>query len=233
METRSATDRAAPAPAPRLRRLGRQPYGPVFEAMRAYTEARDEGSADELWLVEHEPVFTLGLNGRPEHLLAPGEIPVQQVDRGGQVTYHGPGQIVLYTLLDLRRLGLGVRALVSALERSVIRLLADYGIEAVARPDAPGVYVAGRKIAALGLRVRRGRCYHGLSLNHDMDLSPFARINPCGHAGLEVTSLARLGVGATQEEISRALCGHLCDELGYTGCPETLPAIEPLPRTTT
>jgi len=227
--TRSATEVALPA-APRLRRLGRQSYVPVFEAMRAYTEGRDAGSADELWLVEHDPVFTLGLNGRPEHLLSPGDIPVEQVDRGGQVTYHGPGQIVLYTLLDLRRLGIGVRALVSALESSVIRLLAERGIAAEARADAPGVYVEGRKIAALGLRVRRGCCYHGLSLNHDMDLAPFSRINPCGFEGLEVTSLARLGIRATGAEISLALCGHLCDELGYTGGPETLPAVEPLPR---
>ena len=177
-----------------FRRLGRCEYQPVFDAMRAFTDARAVDTLDELWWVEHPPVFTQGLAGKAEHLLAVGDIPVVQVDRGGQVTYHGPGQVVVYCLLDVRRLGLGVRALVTALERSVIDLLAVHGVAAAARPDAPGVYVEGAKVASLGLRIRRGRSYHGLSLNVAMDLEPFARINPCGHPGLRVTQLGDLGV---------------------------------------
>jgi len=175
-----------------LRRLGQVPYEPTFRAMQDYTETRDPHSADQLWLLQHPRVFTQGIAGRSEHVLAPGDIPVVQVDRGGQVTYHGPGQWVLYLLLDLRRRGMGVRNLVDLIEQGVVELLARYGIEAYPRPDAPGVYVDGRKIASLGLRVRRGCSYHGLALNVDMELEPFDRINPCGHAGLEVTSMARL-----------------------------------------
>jgi lipoyl(octanoyl) transferase len=174
------------------RELGLVEYAPTLEAMRAFTDSRDRGSPDELWLLQHPPVFTQGQAGRPEHLLAPGDIPVIQVDRGGQVTYHGPGQVVIYLLLDLKRRNLGVRALVDLIEQSLVQLLAGYGIESAARPDAPGVYVAGEKIASLGLRVRRGCSYHGLALNVDMDLEPFRRINPCGHEGLRVTSMASL-----------------------------------------
>ncbi|MEJ2531079.1 MAG: lipoyl(octanoyl) transferase LipB [Halioglobus sp.] len=174
------------------RELGLVEYAPTLEAMRAYTDSRDRESPDELWLLQHPRVFTQGQAGRAEHLLAPGDIPVIQVDRGGQVTYHGPGQVVIYLLLDLKRRGLGVRALVDLIEQSLVRLLADYDIESLPRPDAPGVYVAGEKIASLGLRVRRGCSYHGLALNVDMDLEPFQRINPCGHQGLRVTSMASL-----------------------------------------
>jgi len=182
-----------------VRKLGLVEYAAVLEAMRGFTDARDAGSPDELWLLQHPPVFTQGQAGRAEHLLAPGAIPVIQVDRGGQVTYHGPGQWVVYLLLDLRRRGLGVRALVDIIEQSIVKLLAEFGIAGAARQDAPGVYVDGEKIASLGLRVRRGCTYHGLSLNVDMDLEPFRRINPCGHQGLQVTSMARLLPGADLE----------------------------------
>ncbi len=161
--------------------------------MHTLTDTRDEHTQDELWLLEHDPVFTQGQAGKPEHVLLSGEdIPIVQTDRGGQVTYHGPGQLVAYPLLDLKRRKLGVRELVTALEQSVVALLADYGIDAAARPDAPGVYVEGRKIASLGLRVRRGRSFHGVAINYDMDLSPFQRINPCGYSGLEMTQLRDL-----------------------------------------
>jgi lipoyl(octanoyl) transferase len=174
------------------RELGLVDYQSALDAMRSFTDSRTADSADELWLLQHPPVFTQGQAGRSEHLLAPGDIPVIQVDRGGQVTYHGPGQWVLYLLVDLRRRQLGVRDLVSLMERSVVRLLAGYDVAAYAEPRAPGVYVNGEKIASLGLRVRRGCSYHGLALNVDMDLQPFARINPCGYAGLQVTSMANL-----------------------------------------
>jgi len=196
-----------------LRNLGFADYEPVWRRMQAFTDARDEATPDELWLVEHPPVFTLGLNGRREHVLDPGPIPVIPVDRGGQVTYHGPGQAVLYVLVDLRRRGLGVRALVTLLEQTVIAFLADHGIRAEARPDAPGVYVDGAKIAALGLRVRRGASYHGLSLNVDPDLSAFGRINPCGYEGLATTSLKRLGVQIDVETAGRAVADKLMHTL--------------------
>jgi lipoyl(octanoyl) transferase len=183
------------------RELGLVEYAPTLEAMRAFTDSRDRESPDELWLLQHPPVFTQGQAGRSEHLLAPGDIPVIQVDRGGQVTYHGPGQAVIYLLLDLRRRALGVRALVDLIEQSLVQLLAGYDIESQPRPDAPGVYVAGEKIASLGLRVRRGCSYHGLALNVDMDLEPFRRINPCGHQGLRVTSMANLLPAAPEVEI--------------------------------
>lgn len=192
-----------------VRDFGRQEYEPVWRAMQAYTERRDADTPDELWCVEHPGVYTVGLNGKREHLLAPGAIPVVHVDRGGQVTYHGPGQLVLYPLLDLRRLKLGVRELVSGLEQAVIALLADYGIVAVGRRDAPGVYVDGAKIAALGLRVRRGCCYHGLSLNVAMDLEPFARINPCGYAGLQVTQLSALAPAAELAAVKQELSAQV------------------------
>lgn len=198
-----------------LRRLGQRDYLSVFEAMKAFTEQRHPDCADELWLVEHPPVFTQGLNGRAEHLIATGDIPVIQVDRGGQVTYHGPGQLVVYLLVDLRRAGFGVRTLVTALEQAVVALLADFGVVAAARPDAPGVYVAGEKVAALGLRIRRGCSYHGLSLNVAMDLSPFDRINPCGYPGLGVTHLRALGIEATEQHIAERLLLQLTRRLGH------------------
>ncbi len=198
-----------------FRRLGRRAYAPVFDAMRAFTETRDADTLDELWLVEHPPVFTQGLAGKAKHLLAPGDIPVIQVDRGGQVTYHGPGQVVVYCLLDVRRLGLSVRGLVTALEQAVIDLLAAYGIIAQARPDAPGVYVNGAKVASLGLRIRQGRSYHGLSLNVDMDLEPFTRINPCGYPGLQVTQLRDLGVLLTPDAVAEELLPVLGRQFGY------------------
>ena len=173
-----------------VRWLGRVPYEPTWRAMQQFTEARDAATPDELWLLEHEPVFTLGMNADPAHVLGAGEIPVIRIDRGGQVTYHGPGQLVVYPLIDLRRAQLGVRDLVTALEGAVIELAARHGIRAECRARAPGVYVAGAKLASVGLRVRRGGSYHGLALNVDMDLAPFARINPCGYAGLEMTLLA-------------------------------------------
>lgn len=174
------------------RRLGMQPYRPVVDAMRACTEARDDGSADEIWLLEHPPVYTLGRAARESHVLAPGDIPLLRTDRGGQVSYHGPGQLVIYLLIDLQRRGLGVRRFVHDIEEAMIALLARCGIVAARREGAPGVYVEGRKIGALGLRVRRGCSYHGLSLNVDMDLAPFSRIDPCGYPGLEVTQIADL-----------------------------------------
>jgi len=175
-----------------LRELGLVDYAATLESMRQFTDTRDANSPDELWLLQHPGVYTQGQAGKAEHVLCPGDIPVIQVDRGGQVTYHGPGQWVIYLMVDLRRHQLGVRDLVDLIEHSLVQLLADYGIDSAARPDAPGVYVAAAKIAALGLRVRRGCSYHGLSLNVDMDLEPFGRINPCGYEGLQVTSMASL-----------------------------------------
>ncbi|MDO3383542.1 lipoyl(octanoyl) transferase LipB [Gilvimarinus algae] len=172
--------------------LGRRDYESVWRAMSDYTSQRGEDDEDQLWLVEHPPVFTQGQAGKGEHLLMLGDIPLVQSDRGGQVTYHGPGQLVAYLMLDLRRCKIGVRDLVNLLETSLVQLLADYGIPSRARPDAPGVYVGESKIASLGLRVRRGCSFHGLALNVDMDLAPFARINPCGYPGLAMTDMARL-----------------------------------------
>ena len=180
------------APPLLIRELGLVEYQPTLDAMRAFTDARDADTPDELWLLQHPRVFTQGQAGKAEHVLSPGDIPVIQVDRGGQVTYHGPGQWVIYLLVDIRRSHLGVRDLVTLIEQAIVQLLAEYQIDAEPRADAPGVYVAGDKIAALGLRVRRGCSYHGLSLNVDMDLQPFQRINPCGYQGLQVTSMARL-----------------------------------------
>ncbi|GAB2626508.1 lipoyl(octanoyl) transferase LipB [Novilysobacter erysipheiresistens] len=204
----------AALPPAQLRDLVRQPYEPVWRAMQAFTDARDEATPDELWLVEHEPVFTLGQAGKPEHVLAPGDIPVIHVDRGGQVTYHGPGQIVLYPLLDLRRLKLGVREYVCRIEQSIIDTLGDWNIEAVRREGAPGVYVAGAKIAALGIRVRRGCTFHGLAFNIAMDLSPFLRINPCGYEGLRVTSMVDLGGPSGLDAVKPALVGHVAAQFG-------------------
>ena len=174
------------------RELGLAEYEPTLQAMKNLTDTRTPQDPDQLWLLQHPRVFTQGQAGKAEHVLAPGDIPVIQVDRGGQVTYHGPGQWVLYLMIDLRRRSWGVRDLVDMIERSLVQLLAEYGIDAAPKPEAPGVYVDGAKIASLGLRVRRGCSYHGLSLNVDMDLEPFGRINPCGYQGLQVTSMAHL-----------------------------------------
>ncbi|MCC5810910.1 MAG: lipoyl(octanoyl) transferase LipB [Ectothiorhodospiraceae bacterium] len=202
---------------PRIRNLGLADYRRTWLAMQDFTEQRDSTTEDELWVMEHPSVFTQGLNGKPEHLLAPGDIPVVPVDRGGQVTYHGPGQLVVYVLLDLRRRGLGIRRLVSILEHGVVSLAADYGIQAYPRPDAPGVYVDDAKLASVGLRVRRGCSYHGLSLNVDMDLAPFSRINPCGYQGLRVTQLRDLGVGDELQVISQRLLSELTALLADNG----------------
>ena len=212
-----------------VRRLGRVEYLPTWQAMQSFTRERGPATPDELWLLEHPPVFTLGLNGKPEHLLDPGDIPVIPIDRGGQVTYHGPGQLVAYLLADLERRRLGVQALVRTLEQAVIDLLAEHGVAARARREAPGVYVGEAKVAALGLRVKKGRCYHGLALNVAMDLEPFARINPCGYPGLAVTQLSALGISAPIEQVSVRLQTHLEALLGYTGRPEDTAAPAPQP----
>ena len=216
MDAVIAATATALLPVAQLRDLGRQAYEPVWRAMQAFTDARDAGTADELWLVEHDPVFTLGQAGKPEHVLLPGDIPVIHVDRGGQVTYHGPGQLVLYPLLDLRRLKLGVREYVCRIEQAIIDTLADWNIEASRREGAPGVYVAGAKIAALGIRVRRGCSFHGLAFNIDMDLSPFSRINPCGYAGLQVTSMVDLGGPSGLAAVKPALVEHVAGQFGLT-----------------
>jgi lipoyl(octanoyl) transferase len=203
-----------------VRRLGLQPYEPVWEAMRAFTDKRTPTTPSELWLLEHRPVFTLGQAGRDEHVRSPGAIPVVRSDRGGQVTYHGPGQLVAYLLLDLRAAQLGVRPLVTLLERTLVGLVAELGIAAEARPDAPGVYVGGRKIASLGLRVRRGCSYHGVALNVDLDLEPFSRIDPCGFAGLAVTSLRDLGASVCVGEVGGRYAARLAEALGMSLCEE-------------
>jgi len=198
----------------RLKRLGLTDYEPVWREMQAYTDSRDESSEDQLWLVQHRPVFTQGQAGKAEHVLAPGDIPVIQVDRGGQVTYHGPGQIVAYPLLDIARKNIGVRDLVNRIEESIIRVLKHYGVAGERIAGAPGIYVAGAKIASLGLRVRRGRCYHGLAFNIDMDLEPFRRINPCGYSGLEVTQLSDF-CQAEMGEVENRLVASLRELLEY------------------
>jgi len=195
------------------RELGLQPYEQVWQDMQLFTDQRSETTADELWLLQHPPVYTLGKNGKPEHILNARDIPVIKSDRGGQVTYHGPGQLIVYTLLDLNRMHIGVRELVTRIENSVIKLLEDYDISANARKDAPGVYVDGRKIAALGLRVRKGCSFHGLALNVDMDLEPFKRINPCGYKGLEVTQLSELADAADFNTVEMQLLSHLKHQL--------------------
>ena len=191
-----------------IHNLGLRPYQEIWDAMRAYTAARDATSEDQIWLVQHPPVYTQGQAGKPEHLLAPGDIPVIQIDRGGQITYHGPGQIVMYLLLDIRRAGIGIRALVSLIEESVIGFLQELGIRAQSRIDAPGVYVDGKKIASLGLRVRGGCTYHGVALNVDMDLEPFSRINPCGLVGMQMTQLRDLGVALDADAAGTALAAR-------------------------
>ena len=216
-----------------IRQLHRQPYTPIWQAMKQFTDARDEYTPDELWLLEHDPVFTQGQAGKAEHVLAPGDIPVVQVDRGGQVTYHGPGQQVVYFLLDLRRKKMGVRDLVTALEKSVVDTCAHYGISAAARADAPGVYVSsGAKICSIGLRVRHGCTFHGIAFNIGMDLEPFQRINPCGYQGLAMTTLAQEGGPAVVGTIEPILIKALMTRLGYNaaradeGLPSSLLAAQ-------
>jgi lipoyl(octanoyl) transferase len=197
-----------------IRRLGLMDYEPVWHAMQTFTDKRDDETVDEIWLVEHPPVFTQGQAGRAEHVLAPGDIPVIQADRGGQVTYHGPGQIVAYTLIDIRRLALGVRELVTAIEDAILQVLADYGVMAQRLKGAPGIYVDGVKIASLGLRVRRGKSFHGLAFNVDMDLEPFQRINPCGLQGMQVTNLSAFA-DTSITEVEQRLITSLSQVLGY------------------
>ena len=197
--------------------LGRRDYVPLWRAMQSFTDERDDSTPDEIWFCEHPPVYTLGLNARKEHLLAPGDIPVVQIDRGGQVTYHGPGQLMVYPLIDIRRANIGVRTLVTALEQSVVDLVGEYDVEAAARADAPGVYVDDRKLASVGLRIRRGASFHGMALNVDVDLEPFSRINPCGYKELEMTDLHRQGIELGLEEIAERLLPHFLKHLGLGG----------------
>ena len=199
---------------PVLRWLGRVAYEPTWRAMQRLVDERGPDAPDEIWFLEHPPVFTLGMNARPEHVLAPGDIPVVPIDRGGQVTYHGPGQLVVYPLLDLGRARLGVRPLVEGIERAIVATVAQWGIEAAGRRDAPGVYVGARKLASIGLRIRRGGSYHGLALNVAMDLEPFRRINPCGYAGLEMTQVSELGGPADLGVVADALAPQLLAALG-------------------
>ncbi len=196
-----------------VRQLGLEDYEPLWRRMQAFTNERDRETTDELWFTEHPPVFTLGVNAAPEHLLAPGDIPVVQIDRGGQVTYHGPGQLMVYPLIDLRRRGIGVRDLVTALEESVVDLLRECDVEAHAKKDAPGVYVRDVKVASVGLRIRRGSSFHGMALNVDVDLEPFSRINPCGFENLEVTDLKRLGAGEDLVDVSERLLPHFAERI--------------------
>ena len=212
---------ATQEPALIVRHLGLCEYLPVWRAMQAFTDARSSKTPDELWVLQHYPVFTQGLNGKPEHVLAAGDIPVIKIDRGGQVTYHGPGQLVVYCLFDLRRKQLGIRELVTLLENSVIKLLAEHGINAYSDRAAPGVYVAGRKLASLGLRVRRGCSYHGLSLNIDMDLSPFQRINPCGYQGLEMAQVKEFSRNVTVRNITDRICHIMIYAGGYQAVAES------------
>ncbi len=198
-----------------IRQFGLRRYPGVYKAMAEFTSRRDPRTADEIWCLEHEPVFTLGLAGRTEHLLDPGNIPVHKVDRGGQVTYHGPGQLVVYPLFDLKRRGTTIKRFVNLLEQSVIDFLAAFDLDAVRRKGMPGVYLADRKIAALGVRVRRGCCYHGLALNVNMDLSPFKRINPCGYPGLEVTQLADRGIRLSIDDAAESFLPCLLERFGY------------------
>ena len=203
-------------PAITLNYLGLSEYEPVWRAMQQFTNNRDKDTLDEIWLVEHPPVFTQGQAGKAEHILHSGDIPIIQVDRGGQVTYHGPGQIVLYPLIDLKRHKIGIKALVNGIEEALIQTLKHYGVVAKRREKAPGVYVNNRKIASLGLRVRKGCTFHGLAFNIRMDLEPFSRINPCGFAGLEVTQLSELNSSVKLDDVQEQLIKHLCEILNFT-----------------
>ena len=205
---------------PLLRDLGLRDYQPVWRRMQQFNRSRDEATRDEIWFLQHHPVYTLGMNADVSHVLAPGEIPVVNIDRGGQVTYHGPGQLVVYPLINLKRLDLGVRALVTALEQSIIETLAGYGCAAAARADAPGVYVDDAKIASIGLRIRRDCSYHGLAFNIAMDLEPFQRINPCGFRNLEVTQLSAIGGPADPDIVRNDLARRLLVNLGYNAPPD-------------
>ena len=198
-----------------LRNLGLAAYEPVWREMQAFTDNRDDQTVDQLWLVQHPPVFTQGQAGKAEHVLAPGDIPVIQVDRGGQVTYHGPGQIVAYPLLDIRRKGIGIKVFVNRIEEAIISVLDSYGVKGERIPGAPGIYVDGEKVASLGLRVRRGCTFHGLAFNVEMDLEPFQRINPCGYAGLQVTQLSALAP-VHLDEVQSRLVTSLAQQLGYS-----------------
>lgn len=208
-----------------MRWLGHQPYEPLWRAMQGFNAGRHDDTLDELWLCEHPPVFTLGMAADPSHVLAPGDIPLVPIDRGGQVTYHGPGQLMIYPLLNVKRRKLGVRALVMALEQSVIQLAGDYGIRAAGRRDAPGVYVDGAKLASIGLRIRRGCSYHGMALNVAMDTEPFGRINPCGMENLPITTLEQLKVptAAALKTTALALASHLAEslQLDWSETPES------------
>ena len=212
----------------KVRRLGRQPYEPVWRAMSAFTDNRVADTVDELWVLEHDPVFTLGQAGKMEHVLIPGDIPVVPVDRGGQVTYHGPGQIVAYPLIDLRRVGVSVRELVNNIEQSIIDALAHWNIDAARLDGAPGVYVGAAKIAALGLRVRRGCSFHGLALDVNMNLEPFQRINPCGYKGLEVTQMVDCGGPSRLADVEEVLIGEFCRQFGFDAEPAA-PVLPELP----
>jgi lipoyl(octanoyl) transferase len=213
---------ASPVPLPLVVRwLGRVPYEPTWRAMQQFTETRTAATDDELWLLEHEPVYTLGMNADPAHVLDAGDIPVLRIDRGGQVTYHGPGQLVVYPLIDVRRAQLGVRDLVTALEATAIELAARHGIRALCRAHAPGVYVDEAKFASVGLRVRRGGSYHGLAINVDMDLAPFARINPCGYAGLAMTQLATLGGPRDVRQVADEFAPLFAQRVALRACAST------------
>ncbi len=198
-----------------IKSLGRQPYEPVWHAMQSFTEQRNIETPDEIWLLEHEPVFTLGRNGKEEHILRKTDIPIVPIDRGGQVTYHGPGQLIVYLMINIKRRGLGVRKLVTLIEQSIISTLAEYQITAAAKKEAPGVYIGDAKIAALGLRVKKGCSFHGLSLNLDMDLTPFTQINPCGYKNLEVVQLSDYIEEVNPTKVEQQLLAHLLKNLGY------------------
>lgn len=203
--------------------LGQQDYLSCWQAMQQFTQDRTPETGDEIWLLEHAPVFTQGQNGKAEHLLNPGDIPVVQTDRGGQITYHGPGQLMVYVLIDLRRKKFNVREFVTHLEQSVIDLLAAYQINAYAKRDAPGIYVEEKKIGSIGLRVKRGSTYHGIAFNVSMDLSPFTRINPCGFAKLQMTQFSELGGLEKTQETGKQLITYLMKNLGYTSANSNIP----------
>lgn len=203
-----------------VRQLGQLPYEPVWQAMQNFTDRRTEQDNDEIWIVEHPPVFTQGQAGKAEHILAPGNIPVVQVDRGGQVTYHGPGQLVVYFLIDLRRRKMGVRNLVTAIEQTVVDALQPFGIQSAPRPDAPGVYIGEQKVCSLGLRIRRGCSFHGLALNVNMDMEPFLRINPCGYAGMQMTQTSQHQGPQSVAEAAQAVSQAFISQLAYSKVQE-------------
>ena len=209
-----------------IRELGLVPYESTWHDMQAFTENRDENTPDEIWLLEHPPVFTQGQAGKPEHLLQTGDIPVVKVDRGGQVTYHGPGQLVAYVLIDIKRAKIGVRQLVTAIEQAIVDTLATYQVTAAAKPNAPGVYVDDKKIASLGLRIKKGRSFHGLALNVDMSLEPFLRINPCGYAGLEMVQLKDFVSSPDMTQVKQLLANALAIQLGAVGVTHIAPSEE-------